>query len=457
MSFVSFHIVFMVIAQVITMAHMLYLRRNHSTILAWLMAIMLFPYLAFLLYFLFGNRKIWQKSDQKTLYPHTFPSQNPSDRPNPIETVMQSHALFPTTHDNEVSLHFDGSEAFLVLMEEIRKAQKSIWISTYIFEHDATGRLILEALREKVQEGIDVKMVIDSVGSYALYFGQTALKPLVHAGARVVFFNPILHNPLKNYINLRNHRKIYLFDGRAVLSGGMNISDDYLGPRPSQKRWIDMLFRIEGGAVQHYMEIFKADFEYASGERVALTTDPPAAIGKSRAQVVPSGPDIKSDALYEGLLSTIYAATQKIWIITPYFVPDESILRALVIAHHRGVDVKLVTPRVANHWIVDISRISYMRELEENGIDVLLLDGTMLHTKAIVFDDYAVMLGSVNIDNRSLFLNYEVVSFVYSPHIVLEAQRWIGGLIAGSTQKMANASYPKRILENFMRIFSPQL
>lgn len=457
MSFLSFHVVFVVIAQATVVLHMLYLRRNHSAILAWLMVLMIFPYPAFIFYFIFGNRKTGQKNRKKILLLNNTLSKNTHNNLNPIETVMKSHSTFATTHKNRITLYFDRIKAFKLLMDEISNAKESIYISMYIFNNDTTGKIILNVLKDKAAQGVDVKLLLDGVGSYGLYFNQLSLKALREAGVHVLFFNPILQNPLKNYLNLRNHRKIYIFDGRTVVSGGMNVSKEYLGVKPSKKQWVDMLFRIEGEAVLPYLDIFKADFEFASGETILLSTKESLVAEEDLVQVIPSGPDIKSDALYEALLSAIYAATQKIWVVTPYFVPDDSILKALIIAQHKGLDVRLITPHVSNHWIANITRSSYMRELEENGVKIVLIEGKMLHAKAILFDDYAVMLGSVNIDNRSLFLNYEVVSFVYTKRVVDETEHWIKNLTKDSIQKMQKASYSRRILENLMRIFSPQL
>lgn len=456
MSYVTFYVLFVVSAQTVTLLHMLYLRRNHSTILAWFMVILMFPFPAFILYFIFGNRKIRQKSKKSTLILHEQHQPNPIHL-NPIETVLASHTIAGTTVGNDIQLYFDGIAAYTVLLHEIMNAQESICISTYVFKNDLTTKVILEALTQKAAEGLDVKLLIDAVGSYSLYFWQRPLRAFRDAGGKAVFFMPILKHPLKNYINLRNHRKIYLFDERIVLSGGMNLGEKYLGSTPVKKRWIDMIFRIEGEAVFSYVEIFMADFGYASGEKTVAKKREMISAGINALQVVPSGPDMRSDALYETLLSAIHSAVQRVWIVTPYFVPDETILRALIIAKHKGIDVKLITPQTSDHWIADIGRSSYMREFEENGIEVLLYNGNMLHTKALLFDDYAVMLGSVNIDNRSLFLNYEVVSFVYSTSVIVAMEHWIKELIAHSSLGMKKGSKKRVILENFMRIFSPQL
>ena len=456
MSYVTLYIAVVVAAQLVTMAHMLYLRRSHGTILAWLMAILMFPFPAFILYFIFGNRKIRQKSRKKALPLHG-PHEGGEGILNPIETVLASHSIDGTTDHNEVRLYFKGNEVYAVLLREIENAEQSIYISTYVFHNDATTKVILEVLTRKAAQGVEVRLLIDAVGSYPLYFWQRPLRAFRNAGGKAVFFMPILKDPLKNYINLRNHRKIYLFDGRIVLSGGINLGEKYLGPKRAKKRWVDMFFRIEGEAVRPYAEIFAADYGYASGEGGITVEKEEEGAGNCPVQVVPSGPDMPSDALYETLLSAIHSAAERVWIVTPYFVPDETIMRALIIAKHKGVDVKLITPSVSDHWIADIGRSSYMREFEENGGEVLLYRGNMLHSKAILFDHYAVMLGSVNIDNRSLFLNYEVVSFVYDRAVIEETEGWIEGLISHSAAGMKKGSRKRVIMENFMRIFSPQL
>jgi len=456
MDYIILYVGLVASAQAVTMLHMLYWRRNHSTVLAWSMAILMFPFPAFILYFIFGNRKIRQTCKKKVLNLYTLHPTKTAEL-NPIETVLSSHAISNTTLQNELRLYFDGVEAYTVLMNEIENASESIYFSTYILKNDETTEVILKALTQKASEGLDVRVLIDSVGSYELYFNQRPLQALRDAGGKAVFFMPILKHPLKNYINLRNHRKIYLFDNRIVLTGGMNLEERYLGSKPMKKRWVDMMFRIEGEAIMTYLEIFFADYEYTTGLKYTVPKNETECSSRHRVQVVPSGPDMSGDALYEALLNAIYSAGQRVWVVTPYFVPDETILRALIIAKHKGIDVRLVTPLVSNHWIADIGRSSYMREAEENDIDVMLYQGNMLHTKAVLIDDYAVMLGSVNIDNRSLFLNYEVVSFVYSTPIISQMEEWIKTLMDDSVSGMKKGSRTRIIMENFMRIFSPQL
>jgi cardiolipin synthase len=268
---------------------------------------------------------------------------------------------------------------------------------------------------------------------------------------------PLLTRPFQNYINLRNHRKIFIFDDRTVLSGGMNISREYMGPSPYDQRWEDILFFLQGPAVFHYREIFTEDWNYTASETLAMPDFLPDATGDATLQVVPSGPDIQSDALYEALLSAVFSAQERIWIVTPYFVPDKSLMQALVIASHRGVDVRLITPAASNHLIADLSRSGFMRELESKGVKVLLYPNGMIHAKAILFDHRGVMMGSANFDQRSLFLNYEVVSFAYSRSIIDPCAAWMAKLIADCTTRMPPAGRWRRLSENLMSVFAPLL
>lgn len=166
---------------------------------------------------------------------------------------------------------------------------------------------------------------------------------------------------------------------------------------------------------------------------------------------------MQRDTLYETLLGAIYGAKEKIFIITPYFIPNDSLVEALIIARHRGVNVTLVTPKEADHAIVNLVRCSYMRELEEAGVKICLYEKAMLHAKAIIFDEYSAMLGSVNFDNRSLFLNYEVAAFVYSDKIIARMLLWTQMLMENSSVGTNQASDARKVFENLLRILAPQL
>lgn len=457
---VSISYLFLVVGEILfvsALLHMMYQRRSPTSMIAWLLAIILLPHAAVPLYFILGSRKR-VNSKTKSIFSLRSVTDLPLEKANPIDAVLRANGIPGGTRGNRFALYTEGTQAYAALMEQIRNAQESIFISTYVFSNDSVTASILDALTEKAREGVKVRLLIDSLGSFPLYCFQYPLKRLRQAGATVAFFMPILRMPLRNYINLRNHRKIYLFDRRVVLTGGMNLSSEYLGPTPDPRRWHDLLFCIEGPAVFHYLEIFASDWAYASGYTIPITLDAvPPEQGDAAIQVVPSGPDIARDALFEALLCAIYNARKRIWIVTPYFVPVTSLQEALIIARHRGVDVKLITPYDSNHLLADLVRSSYMRELMEAGVEVALYMGTMLHAKAILFDDDSAMLGSVNIDNRSLLLNYEVVSFAYSASIISAMNDWMFQLLQNSRHEMKTQGTARRIAENLMRVLAPQL
>ena len=441
---------------IVAVLNMLLQRRTPTSITAWLLALFIVPFFAVPLYYIVGIRKR-RNFPKKTIVTLKRDHEISINKANPIDLLLRRNNIPGTTENNNFILFKDSIKAYNILMLYIKEAKISISISMYIFSNDDVSKSIIDALILKADQGLKVRVLIDSVGSFFLYINQKYLKKLKKAGGTVSFFMPIFKQPFQNYINLRDHRKIFIFDNKKVLSGGINISKRYMGPTYYKKRWEDLFFSIEGDAVYQYLQIFEQDWAYATDKltkKVDFKEIKQNSVGH-KIQVVPSGPDIKDDALYEALISTIHTAKKKVWIVTPYFVPDYNLLQALIIASHKGVDVKLITPHRSNHTIVDLCRSSYMRELEDKGIDVMLYNGNMLHAKAILFDDIGVMVGSANIDNRSLFLNYEIVNFIYSKEVIKDIENWMETLLLKSTKTMEEANFARRIGENFMKIFAP--
>lgn len=429
--------------------------------ISWMLSIFFLPYIVVPLYFLIGIRKREPKHQKEYV---TFENMNENathgldDPHNAFQNILKKNGIPLATKGNTFELITNSTEAYLRMLKEIDNAKESIDICTYVFQFDKTTRVLIDALTKKAKEGVQVRLLMDLVGSLAANFNQKGFKALREAGGEVAFFTPILKRPFQNYINLRNHRKIYLFDRATLLSGGMNLSNEYMGEADGSKRWDDLLYCLRGPSVTHFYHIFHNDWAYVTKEE---EENKPKNVqeyeGESIVQVVPSGPDILRDALYETLLNAIYNAKERIWIVTPYFVPDENMIQALVIAYHKGVDVKLITPKNSDHFLADIGRSAYMRELDEIGADVVLYEGEMLHAKAILVDSSGGMVGSVNFDNRSLFLNYEVVAFVYSSHFIESIEGWMKGLMEHSTRGMKKPSKLREAVENIMKVFAPLL
>jgi len=456
--FVNYYLLYSLggLAILFSVMHMLYRRRSPLSMTAWLLLMVIAPYFFVLFYFFFGIRKrslhkeksplaLYSKDDEKGIL-------------HPIETLLRNNGTPPSSEDNRLSFHTDATQAYEALYTALKDAQHSISISTYLLKNDTVTRKLFNLLIQKSQAGVDVRILTDAFGSIEIYFWQKPLKRLRQAGVKVSFFMPLLTLAFHNRINLRYHRKIYLIDNEVLFSGGMNLAQEYMGPKPVKGRWADLLFRCEGSMLDDYINIFESDWAY-SQELLSKHISTAASIkkGDCKVQVIPSGADVKNDALLEAIVYAIHKASKRIWIVTPYFVPDESIFQALRIALHRGVDVKLITPDKSDNIIADFGRSSYIREAQEWGMEIALYTKSMLHAKSILFDDDAVMFGSVNLDNRSLLLNYEVVTVAYSKEPIDDIDRWMKELLKDTASYIPPDNKIRRIVENLMRVFVPQI
>ena len=443
------------------LSHILYQKRSPTSMISWMLTIVFLPYIAVPLYFLIGIRKRENKNKKEYVEFHELAKKNPyvlSDPNNGFQNILKKNGIPPATSGNTYELITSDTEAYERMLEEMQNARESIDICTYVFKFDQTTKVFLELMTLRAKEGIRVRLLMDLVGSFGVYVDQRCFKELKKAGGEIAFFVPMLKRPFQNYINLRNHRKIYLFDQTTLLSGGMNLSNEYMGKDDDTKRWDDILYYLKGPAVNNFYSVFHNDWVYAAKDEIKndLRMDENYE-GDTIVQVVPSGPDIERDALYETLLNAIYTAQERIWIVTPYFVPDENMIQALVIAQHKGIDVKLITPKNSDNFFADMGRSPYMRELDQMGADVVLFEGEMLHAKAILFDSVGGMVGSVNMDNRSLFLNYEVVTFAYSAQFIEDIENWMEKLMENSIRGMEKPSKFREASENIMKVFAPLL
>jgi cardiolipin synthase len=378
------------------------------------------------------------------------------------ERLLRSFGVPEARTGNAVDVLETGEEAFAAILEMIADARETLHVTTFILADDEAGRAVLDALTRKAAEGVRVRLLLDDVGCW--WLRRRALDPLLKAGGRVAYFMPMLHIPFRGRANLRNHRKLVIADGREAVAGGMNLTSVYMGPLPDPDRWRDLAVTVEGPAVADLDWLFRSDWKFVTGETLPapppspdLAPAPEAPADAPRVQVVASGPDVQGDPLYESLLSLTFFARRRVWIVTPYFVPDEMLVRALVLATRRGIDVRLIIPRRSNHPITDYAREGYIRELHEAGAEVLLYRPTMLHAKAVLFDDRLAVIGSANMDNRSMFLNYEVALYLFDAQRAADVARWMERLAAGCTIYEPKPGGVREIAENVVRLFAPLL
>ena len=456
---------------VVGIAHVIGERRSPEGTVAWLLMILLLPLLGVPLYLMLGGRKLERAARRKGGL-CLLPTVNilPAERTTELDRLLRAYGLPGASRGNHLRLCPSGEKTYECLVDLIDRAKRSIHIATFIFEPDAVGQDILRRLTRRAAQGVQVRLLMDDVGS--LWTTRRFVAPLRRAGGQAAFFTPLLSRTLRGRTNLRNHRKIAVIDDEVAMAGGANIAAEYIGPQPDQKRWQDLTFIIEGPAVTQYAEIFRNDWAFASGQTAepgpeappppAAPADEPSPIAELGAdgavlQVVPSGPDCSGDALLDAITATVYAARQRLWIVSPYFVPDEALARALMVAARRGVDLKIIVPETSDHVVLDLARGPYLRDIQEAGGQIVMFRRGMLHAKVLVADEMLAMAGSANMDRRSLLLNYEVAMFAYSPAEVEMIADFVRQILTDAPVGIHKPVLLRGMAESFIRLFAPLL
>jgi len=435
-------------------------QRSPAGTIAWLLVIVLMPYVGVPLYLLIGGQKVRRLVSRKAdLEWPTYQERLPSDLFY-VDRLFRERGLSGVTVGNHLKLCRTGEEAFDEMVGLIGRARESIHITTFRLANDDVGRAVIDRLAARAREGVKVRLLMDDVGSIGA--NRRFLRPLVQAGGETAFFMPVLRIPMRGRTNLRNHRKMVVVDEQVVMAGGANIAWEYMGPQPESRRWRDLMFVIEGPAVQEYASIFRADWGFAKGQAFELSFRPattaPVSPGGAVLQVIPSGPDVPGNPLYEMLLSAIFWARRRLWIVTPYFVPDETLAKALIIAAHRDVDVRLLVPEKSNLRLVDWARTPYLRDLRSAGGRILLYTPGMMHAKAMLMDDSLAVIGSANMDMRSLMLNYEVMMLAFSELEIQATGNWMADLMADTRPlNEESVSVWREFGEGLVRMMAPLL
>jgi len=441
-------------------------KRQPGNTMAWLLVIVLIPYVGVPLYLLLGGRKLRRLVARKSRLspaPAAAAAAAAAGR-GPVAQALASSGASPLLGGNIVRFLTSGEDAFAEFERRILAARRTIHVMTFILGRDDTGRRLVQLLVQRARDGVKVRLLLDAVG--CLFTSRGFVEPIRRAGGEAYRFLPVLPLQWRGSANLRNHRKIAVFDQESAIFGGHNLAAEYMGPAPIEKRWRDFGAIIEGPAVALLGEIFLADWCYASGQSVdtfhaAGGAAATAARGAGELQVVASGPDVAGDPLYEGIVSFIQEAKRRIWIITPYFIPDEVIFRSLLVKARTGREVRLVVPARSNHPITDHARRYYLRELLRSGAHVHLYQPGMMHSKGMIIDDRVGLLGSANFDLRSLFVNFELGVFVYSEPEVRAMRAWAQELIAHCQPMPADQPARRRLLgdiaEDLSRLFAPML
>jgi cardiolipin synthase len=447
-------------------------RRQPAATVAWVLSIALLPVVGVPLYFLVGGRRIRRHIRAKIGAVGSTESSvenrlRPEELPTPLSAacgrVLTAAGAPPPVLGNRVSVIDGGVAVYESVLRLIEEARDHIHGQFFILDVDAVGKRFIHALASRARAGVRVRLLLDAVGSWRALL--QIVRPLRKAGGEVAAFLPALPLHRKWSAHLRNHRKLLIADGRAAFTGGMNIGNRYMRPRAGPGLWRDSAVVIQGVAVRDLQAIFLDDWAFAteeSGPEGILF--PPLAYPETASedgllQVVASGPDRAMRPIYQGVFTALTLARRRIWIATPYFVPDDAICTCLENAALRGIDVRLLVPEKSDLKSVELAGRSYFEDLMKAGVKIYLYLPTNLHSKVLIIDDDIGVVGSSNVDIRSFFLNFELGVFLYGRKEIdaLAAGFETDLSFSGELDPAAFGNRPKlvRLLEDSARIFSP--
>lgn len=450
-------------------------RKDPTTTWAWLLILLVLPGIGFLGYLMFGQNLSRQKifkekiiSDEKKRMASSqdqmnFSEHSGGDRFSDIQKMNFNNSGAKYTINNSVNVYTNGEDKFRQLLEDIRNAKNYIHVEYYIFRKDLLGRQIINELTKKAKEGLEVRLLVDAMGSRMLT--KKTLKHYIEAGGKFSLFFPGILPHVNTRINYRNHRKIVVIDGVYGYVGGFNVGKEYINQDPEFGFWRDTHIRIKGDAVNDLNERFLLDWCYASGEKITnynkYICEHKDSSGDVCMQIVTSGPDHKEEYIRNAYIKIINNAKKNVYLETPYFVPDQPVLEALKISALSGVDVRIIIPGKADHFFMKWAASSYIGELLEAGVKVYTYNNGFIHAKTIVSDSGVMSIGTANMDIRSFKLNFEVNAFIYDDRVAINGENQFRKDMEFS-QEITKEIYNNRKLllrieESLIRLLSPIL
>ncbi len=456
-------------------------RRNPTTVWAWLLLLYFIPVLGFVLYLILGQNfrrermfkmkeiegeiKYAVRRQEESIYRKKLRLRDPElDRFKRLILYNLNEAEAVLTDNNDIRIFTDGREKFGTLLSEMDHARNYIHVQYYIIKNDELWKEIEEVLVRKARQGVEVRVLFDSMGCRGMHHSDWAR--LQKAGIKTAEFFPALLGKLQLRVNYRNHRKIVVIDGRIGFVGGFNVGREYIGKDRKFGYWRDTHVCIEGSAVTSLAVRFVLDWNYAARENLFLEDrlfEIPTYVrnGRDPVQIISSGPDSRSQEIRNNYLRLIHMARKNIYIQTPYFIPDDDIRDALEIAAKSGIDVRIMIPCKPDHPFVYWATYSYLGEMIEAGARCYTYDNGFLHAKCMCVDGLVTCMGTANMDIRSFSLNFEVNAVIYSARTTERLMDAFENDIAKSTlvtrKRYEQRDFVIRIKEQFCRLLSPVL
>jgi cardiolipin synthase len=407
--------------------------RTTQGAIAWAISLVTFPYLAVPLYLVFGRRKFRgylaaRRRAEGAVREAASPSpltHSDAERLSSFTLgqmlVAEALAQKPFTVGNEAKLLIDGATIFDAILQAVEEASDYLLVQFYIFRDDGLGRRFAARLAEAAARGVKVRLLYDEIGSNAT--SGAFFEKLRQQGVAVSAFRSTGGRGNRFQLNFRNHRKIVVADGRVAFVGGANVGDEYLGLDPKIGPWRDTQVKLAGPVVQGAQLAFEEDWYWATGEILELNWRQEAAAGADQvALIVSTGPADKRESCALLFVQAINAALERIWIVSPYFVPDIDVMTALRLAALRGVDVRIMIPDKADHLVVWLAAFAYFEDAVGDGIRFFRYQEGFLHQKVMLIDGKAATVGTANLDNRSFRLNFEITALIADSHFCNEVE-----------------------------------
>lgn len=446
--------------------------RTAQGAVAWTISLITFPYLALPLYWIFGRGKFHGYVAARRsgdLQIHHIAAELRQRLSQAVGhrggvggarlEVLEQLAGMPVTAGNRIDLLRDGCAAYGAMFEAMDLAERYVLLQSYLVRDDDLGRDLKARLIRLSRRGVSVCFLYDEIGSHGLPAHYTA--DLRREGVNVRAFSTT-QGPVNRFqLNFRNHRKMLVVDGSQGFVGGFNFGDEYLGRDSQFSPWRDTHVRLFGPCVQALQLAFIEDWYWAAREVPALSWDPAEAVGESAALILPTGPADYWDSCALFFLEAISTARHRIWIASPYFVPDEQTLAALQLARLRGVEVRLLLPERADHVWVDWASYAHYPMAERAGIEIYRYEAGFLHQKVLLIDDDLASVGTANLDNRSFRLNFEVSLVVFDPDFASQVETMLLADFAVSRRVIAGELDDKSVWFRFgvslSRLLAPVL
>ncbi len=466
-------------------------KRDPVRTLCWLLVLFVVPVLGIVFYLLFGENlrgKKWSRRRQTVQEFLESEEAKAMVHPENIETlnklaeqdiyfdvldksimhlVMRSGTA-PITVHNQIEIYTDGHEKFAQMIKDIRNAKDHIHLEYFIIKDGVLAEELRELLIEKAQQGVEVRLLYDDIGSWQLYFRPMFMHGMRAAGVEAKTYVQARFPYLHRKLNYRNHRKICIIDGKIGYVGGLNIGDEYVHGSKKFGYWRDTHLRLEGPAVYSLQTVFITDWLTLTDRRLLdARYFPPIEQkpGSSIVQIATSGADSENQTIYEAYFYAIAQARETIYIETPYFIPDEALLTALKTALMSGVDVKIIFPSMADHVMVYNASMSYLEQIMHVGAEIYFYDRqpgpSFIHSKVLLVDHEIASVGTANMDIRSFMINSEINAFIYDNKTVNRLYQMFERDLQDSRLltkgELMEKGLGQRLKESFFRLFSPLL